>query len=1375
MSNRTTKILLAPNGNPSNLNEEQYYLVRTPEFKSWFGDWEKLALSKVKDPAMDEVTLANLSKDVSKVVDENGEPLVVYHGTNVPNITIFKESYDGGYWFTSDFRVAKDFAINNNFGGQPNIYTCFLSIINPYTTNLKGQFLEHSKDLVESIKYAFENSDGMIIHNALDQVESGIISNIFNCFKPTQIKLADGTNTKFDGSNPDIRFDNGGEVEKLIEQGVVDLKMYDTTPEHAKEYGLECSNPLFIQNGIGEDVFKYIDEYAKENKHDLIFGHIEQKAEPSVDAIKIMLRKNGYSTIEGNNDFYKYVKVNSKFADGGLVAPNGKKSNLTPEQYKLVRTPQFKAWFGDWENDPENASKVVDENGEPLVVFHGSKSFDITEFDLLQSKRISSGLKEFGFYFTDNKKLAEAYRDWSDLKEDEKEFIDSQIYNLNQLLNVVRNNKDYNDIEERIRILQNSKKGKIYGVFLNLKKMHSFDAKKEIDVEAWNNLRVKASYKIASNRDAMEFLKEGKFEVEKVDGIEAKNIVDAFVQTDELKKDLLSNVYLVFDSKNIKLADGSNTTFDSGNPDIRFDDGGLFSNISGENFWGNLGGGVLPICTKTKRILVPLRSEYVNEPNQIGVWGGKADEEEGESELSIINVVKREFVEETGYNGRIELIPAYVFQTPSKSFTYYNFIGLVEDEFTPILDWETKDYKWITLEELVKYENFLITDFKDGENKYYKHFGLISLLNDKNSMDLITKYADGGNQDIRFADGGLVAPNGKKSNLTPEQWKLVRTPQFKAWFGDWENDPQNASKVVDENGEPKVMYHSSDSEFTIFNPEHKSRWINQRKEKAIWFGGNNKVSSYTNNGYLYEVFLCCFNPIIVDAKDYDSWNYYYDENNNKTYDIGRIKGRFITQAKEVWWDGTANNNDGVLFLNAWDNVPLGIVCVVFEPNQIKLADGTNTTFDETNPDIRFDDGGNIFKNGGNMKKVDSGGITYGASHDNGGIPVKNASTGEMLEVEGGEGIVNKRSMASDKMVKLNGKDMSICEAVSKLNEMEGGVKFSCEDVEHSQFIEEMALGGELERGTRTEKEHIKVLQDLYAQRITPKQATEKIAKDHIKENPNYYTELAKIEKKMANGGKSSCGCSHHSTQYKYGGKTSCGCNTKKYDNGGMTSDTDRLLDKLKALKKPKDDKEDLINQTLSDARMLLDIDYKEELKNLPPNIYDLIKDVPSFNLYNLGWRCHFTTHKTWAGVCVNDDYDEDKISLGKNNIYLSIDFVRNEKNWDKRYKDVVLHEIAHAIVSAYFVERLGNQRFSEIDPMHYSTQGHGMIWKAVCSAINPSGDCDQFYRNAILAEEHKNYVYVCANCGNKKYGNSPTFAKVCNKCYKSIFVEKNNE
>lgn len=73
--------------------------------------------------------------------------------------------------------------------------------------------------------------------------------------------------------------------------------------------------------------------------------------------------------------------VREAYADTWMNAPNGAPSNLTEEQWLLVRTPSFKAWFGDWENDPANASKVVDENGEPLVVFHGSKTAGFTVFN----------------------------------------------------------------------------------------------------------------------------------------------------------------------------------------------------------------------------------------------------------------------------------------------------------------------------------------------------------------------------------------------------------------------------------------------------------------------------------------------------------------------------------------------------------------------------------------------------------------------------------------------------------------------------------------------------------------------------------------------------------------------------------------------------------------------------------------------------------------------------------------------------------------------------------------------------------------------------------------------------------------------------------
>ena len=61
----------------------------------------------------------------------------------------------------------------------------------------------------------------------------------------------------------------------------------------------------------------------------------------------------------------------------------------------------------------------------------------------------------------------------------------------------------------------------------------------------------------------------------------------------------------------------------------------------------------------------------------------------------------------------------------------------------------------------------------------------------------------------------LLAPNGKPSNLNEFQWNQVRTPEFIEWFGDWINDPLNSSKIVDENGEPLVVYHGTDKSFSI--------------------------------------------------------------------------------------------------------------------------------------------------------------------------------------------------------------------------------------------------------------------------------------------------------------------------------------------------------------------------------------------------------------------------------------------------------------------------------------------------------------------------------------------------------------------------------
>jgi hypothetical protein len=54
---------------------------------------------------------------------------------------------------------------------------------------------------------------------------------------------------------------------------------------------------------------------------------------------------------------------------GTLLAPNGSESNLNNKLHVYARSEEFKAWFGDWENHPNNSSKIVDENGEPMIYY----------------------------------------------------------------------------------------------------------------------------------------------------------------------------------------------------------------------------------------------------------------------------------------------------------------------------------------------------------------------------------------------------------------------------------------------------------------------------------------------------------------------------------------------------------------------------------------------------------------------------------------------------------------------------------------------------------------------------------------------------------------------------------------------------------------------------------------------------------------------------------------------------------------------------------------------------------------------------------------------------------------------------------------------
>jgi len=137
-------------------------------------------------------------------------------------------------------------------------------------------------------------------------------------------------------------------------------------------------------------------------------------------------------------------------------------------------------------------------------------------------------------------------------------------------------------------------------------------------------------------------------------------------------------------------------------------------------FWGKQGAGCIIMAKDTGRICLPYRSAHVQEPNTWGTWGGAID---GNEDPAV--AAKREVQEEAGYDGPVKMVPLLLFQH-SSGFRYFNFLALVEREFTPQLNWETQTFDWVQF----------------GEWPAPLHPGLKSLLNDSASIQTIKEYAD---------------------------------------------------------------------------------------------------------------------------------------------------------------------------------------------------------------------------------------------------------------------------------------------------------------------------------------------------------------------------------------------------------------------------------------------------------------------------------------------------------------------------------------------------------------------------------------------------------------------------------------------------------
>ena len=223
-------------------------------------------------------------------------------------------------------------------------------------------------------------------------------------------------------------------------------------------------------------------------------------------------------------------------------------------------------------------------------------------------------------------------------------------------------------------------------------------------------------------------------------------------------------------------------------------------------------------------------------------------------------------------------------------------------------------------------------------------------------------------EDAKKNGNYMLAPNGKKTRLDAEQWVNVRTNNFKKWFGDWENDPENASKVVDENGEPMVVYHGRSTDFNTFEKKEGVRFVMGLEDKvkaegfffspdkglAEEFAGN-AARHRGGKANIVPCFLNIRKPLDLVSEDYDKR---YEDVTGWSWVVGMDSQDNLWEIMDE--EGMADKMkakgyDGAIFVEEVDDnyEPTKISYCALDANQIKSADNNNGEYSSDNNDIRF--------------------------------------------------------------------------------------------------------------------------------------------------------------------------------------------------------------------------------------------------------------------------------------------------------------------------------------------------------------------------------------------------------------------------------------
>ena len=268
---------------------------------------------------------------------------------------------------------------------------------------------------------------------------------------------------------------------------------------------------------------------------------------------------------------------------------NGDRKEALKAKAKVYRN-EFINWFGDWINDSVNASKVVDENGEPLISWHtGAGNISTFATEILDEDGIPTGIPN-AIYTSSSKFVSQTYdelfvegllNDGSDdgPGRDKYQYYYNIMFNRfpnrgkrgfdDYLDNFINKHQDLTreqiaDLYARDLGYTPLPKKQTYPLFADMKNPFVVDAKNK----RWNEIVV--GNRVMSTRDL-----EYEIRMSQYDGVIIKNVIDLTIDAYAP-----STIYISFQSKKLKSATDNNGQFSKTNNNIRDKHPYVIPNIS---------------------------------------------------------------------------------------------------------------------------------------------------------------------------------------------------------------------------------------------------------------------------------------------------------------------------------------------------------------------------------------------------------------------------------------------------------------------------------------------------------------------------------------------------------------------------------------------------------------------------------------------------------------------------------------------------------------------------------------------------------------------------------------------------------------------------